>query len=146
MTFDRLLQAEIGFTRNEPGSLAVTQAIEQAVLQFIAEGAARGLWSFKDRSFQSRIIEEYELELIWLPPGRRAQPAAKHAAAAAKPGAPQAAGEAPAQQRTAQLTAKEQQAGAGGAAAPQAVQPAQQPAAFTVRPRTLEDEVPISPR
>ena len=47
VTFNRLLQAEIGFTRNEPGSLAVEQAIEQALLQFIVEGSARGLWAFQ---------------------------------------------------------------------------------------------------
>ena len=64
VTFNRLLQAEIGFTRNEPGSLAVAQAIEQAVLQFIAEGAARNLWGFADKTFQNRIIEEYELQYL----------------------------------------------------------------------------------
>ena len=48
VTFNRLLQAEVGFTRNEPGSLAVEQAIDQAVLQFIVEGSARGLWAFRD--------------------------------------------------------------------------------------------------
>jgi curli production assembly/transport component CsgG len=61
VTFNRILQAEAGFTRNEPGSLAVEQAIEQAVLQFIIEGSARGLWSFQDKAFQSRIIDDYEL-------------------------------------------------------------------------------------
>ena len=82
VTFNRLLQAEIGFTRNEPGSLAVEQAIEQAVLQFIVEGAARGLWAFKDRGFQSRIVEESS-SAIWLRPRRSAPPPAKHASAAA---------------------------------------------------------------
>ena len=42
VTFNRILQAEVGFTRNEPGSLAVEQAIEQAVLQFIVEGRPAG--------------------------------------------------------------------------------------------------------
>ena len=145
VTFNRLLQAEIGFTRNEPGSLAVAQAIEQAVLQFIAEGAARGLWSFKDRGFQSRMIEDYELSYLAAAAKEDAPPPAKHASAAAKPAAPQAGA-----QQTAQLAARErQQASAGGnsGSAPQAGQPAQQQVqAFTVQPRTLEDEAPISPR
>jgi curli production assembly/transport component CsgG len=64
VTFNRILQAEAGFTRNEPGSLAVEQAIEQAVLQFIIEGSARGLWAFRDKLFQSRIIEDYELSYL----------------------------------------------------------------------------------
>ena len=64
VTFNRLLQAEVGFTCNEPGSLAVEQAIEQAVLQFIVEGSARGLWAFRDKAFQSRIIEDYELSYL----------------------------------------------------------------------------------
>ncbi len=64
VTFDRILQAEVGFTRNEPSSLAVEQAIEQAVLQFIVEGSARGLWAFRDKTFQSHIIDDYELSYL----------------------------------------------------------------------------------
>jgi curli production assembly/transport component CsgG len=113
VTFNRLLQAEIGFTRNEPGSLAVEQAIAQAVLQFIVEGSARGLWTFRDQCFQSRIIEEYELSYLAAAAKQNVPAPAKHASAtAAKPAA--------------------------------AAQPPAQ--AFTVQPRTLEDEVPINPR
>ncbi len=137
VTFNRLLQAEIGFTRNEPGSLAVEQAIEQAVLQFIVEGAARGLWAFKDRGFQSRIVEEYELSYLAAAAKENAPPPAKHASAAAKP--------ATAQPQPAQLAANAQQQNSAGSASTAA--PARQSAqAFTVQPRTLEDEVPISPR
>ncbi len=64
VTFNQLLQAEGGITRNEPGTLAVEQAIEQAVLQFIVEGSARGLWGFQDKNFQSKIIEDYELSYL----------------------------------------------------------------------------------
>ncbi len=166
VTFNRLLQAELGFTHNEPGSLAVEQAIEQAVLQFIIEGSARGLWAFKDRGFQSQIIGEYELNYLAaaqesaLPNGdgapqkaaaSKAQtPSAKAAATAAakqpKPvqqaslmsstapqPQPQAYGQQP-QQSTQQRTAI-----AAGAAPPPSPQ-------VIVQPRTLEDEVPISPR
>lgn len=64
VTFNRLLQAEAGVTHNEPGSLAVEQAIQQAVMTFIVEGAARGLWAFKDPAFQSQIIDQYELKYL----------------------------------------------------------------------------------
>jgi len=64
VTFNRLLQAEVGVTRNEPASLAVEQAIEQAVLMLIVEGSARGLWAFQDKGFQSKIIEDYELSYL----------------------------------------------------------------------------------
>ena len=59
--FDRLLEAEAGLTRNEPDQLAVQQAIEKAVLAFIAEGAAKGLWQFSDKAYQGRLIQEYEM-------------------------------------------------------------------------------------
>ena len=75
VTFNRLLQAEVGVTHNEPASLAVEQAIEEAVLQFIVEGSARGLWAFKDKGFQSNIIQDYELNYLAMakarPPTRR---------------------------------------------------------------------------
>lgn len=64
VTYNRILQAEVGVTHNEPGSLAVEQAIEEAVLQFIVEGSARGLWAFKDKGFQSDIIRDYELNYL----------------------------------------------------------------------------------
>ena len=98
VTFNRLLQAEVGFTRNEPGSLAVEQAIEQAVLQFIVEGSARGLWTFRDKAFQSHIIDNYELSYLTAqakaPPAKDAQ--TKVAAAKGQAQAPaKAAGAAP---------------------------------------------------
>ena len=99
VTFNRLLQAEAGFTRNEPGSLAVEQAIDQAVLQFIVEGSARGLWGFRDKGFQSHIIEDYELSYLTAqakaPPSKDG-PQAKVAAAKGQAPAPaKAAGAAP---------------------------------------------------
>ena len=64
VTFNRLFEAEGGFTQNEPGSLAVQQAIEKAVLTFIVEGSARGLWSFGDKAFQAKIIDDYEMNYL----------------------------------------------------------------------------------
>ncbi len=44
VNFRRLLEAETGFTRNEPGQLAVKEAIEKAVEALIVEGIDVGLW------------------------------------------------------------------------------------------------------
>ena len=99
VTFNRLLQAEVGFTRNEPGSLAVEQAIDQAVLQFIVEGSARGLWAFRDKAFQSRIIEDYELSYLTaqakVPPGKDSGQTKVAAAKGQAPSPAKAAGAAP---------------------------------------------------
>jgi curli production assembly/transport component CsgG len=99
VTFNRILQAEAGFTRNEPGSLAVEQAIEQAVLQFIIEGSARGLWAFRDKSFQSRIIEDYELSYLMAqakaPPSKDARQAKVAVAKGQAPTPSKTAGAAP---------------------------------------------------
>ena len=101
VTFNRLLQAEVGFTHNEPASLAVEQAIEEAVLQLIVEGSARGLWSFKDKAFQSNIIQDYELNYLAVakaeatdttgqgtPPANKGQNGGTAVAANGKPDAP----------------------------------------------------------
>ncbi len=198
VTFNTLMQAEAGFTRNEPGSLAVEQAIEQAVLQFIVEGSARNLWAFRDKAFQSRIIDNYELSYLAAqakaPAGKDAPPAkvmvakgqapapAKASGAAPQPAAapagqpkpvqqtslpgpapgqkpaaqPASAGPQPQQQpRLAQAAGSPPQpapnpqwvtVSAGNAQMVQQ-QPAQQPGPqIIVRPRTLEDEVPLAVR
>ncbi|MEP2968217.1 CsgG/HfaB family protein [Nonlabens ulvanivorans] len=44
VSFKRLLEAETGFTRNEPGQLAVKEAIEKAVEALIIEGIDAQLW------------------------------------------------------------------------------------------------------
>lgn len=45
--FRRLLEAETGFTKNEPGQIAVSEAIEKAVESLIVEGIEDKLWSSK---------------------------------------------------------------------------------------------------
>ncbi|MEW7280675.1 CsgG/HfaB family protein [Aquimarina sp. 2201CG1-2-11] len=45
--FKRLLEAETGFTKNEPAQLAVAEAIEKAVSSLIIEGIEDKLWSAK---------------------------------------------------------------------------------------------------
>ena len=48
MKFQRLLEAEVGVTRNEPVQLAVTEAIEKAVEGLVIEGLEDGLWDIKE--------------------------------------------------------------------------------------------------
>lgn len=62
--FQRLLEAETGFTRNEPVQLAVTEAIEKSVKSLILEGIKDGLWTPRNQDLDkvSEVIQEYELE------------------------------------------------------------------------------------
>ena len=46
--FKRLLEAETGFTYNEPTELAVTEAIEKAVEAMVIEGVHDQLWALKN--------------------------------------------------------------------------------------------------
>ena len=52
---DRILEAEMGFTQNEPVSLAVTQAIEKAVYTLILE-------CVEDRTFRIEKVHEKEVK------------------------------------------------------------------------------------
>lgn len=62
--FQRLLEAETGFTRNEPVQLAVTEAIEKAVRSLIIEGLEEGLWFGKKEDSKDliKLIEDYHTE------------------------------------------------------------------------------------
>lgn len=58
--FSRLLEAETGFTYNEPSELAVTEAIEKAVQSLIIEGILDDLWQIGDLAeVDHPIIKEY---------------------------------------------------------------------------------------
>ena len=48
VSFKRLLEAETGFTYNEPTELAVREAIEKAVFSLIIEGIEEGLWELQE--------------------------------------------------------------------------------------------------
>lgn len=48
VSFQRLLEAETGFTKNEPVQLAMKNAIETAVEAMIVEGVKKGLWTTKE--------------------------------------------------------------------------------------------------
>ncbi|WP_321282410.1 CsgG/HfaB family protein [Marinifilum fragile] len=58
--FKRLLEAETGFTYNEPSEMAVKEAIEKAVESLIIEGVIEGLWDLKNpEEVNSEVITKY---------------------------------------------------------------------------------------
>jgi curli production assembly/transport component CsgG len=59
VSLNKLLEAEAGFTRNEPTQFAVRQTIDLGVYSLIMEGARKGLWTFKDKAAQQKLILEY---------------------------------------------------------------------------------------
>ncbi len=63
LTFNRLLEAEGGFTRNEPAQLCVNEAIVAAVIHLIIDGIESGKWSLQNpEDYQSPIIQSYVQE------------------------------------------------------------------------------------
>lgn len=61
---ERLLEAEVGLTQNEPVQLAVTEAIEKAVKALIVEGIKDEIWgkSVDNTGNYQAVIDEYERE------------------------------------------------------------------------------------
>jgi curli production assembly/transport component CsgG len=59
VTYDKLFQAEAGFSLNEPAQLAVRQAIETAVYSLIMEGAINKMWGFKNSRTGKQAIADY---------------------------------------------------------------------------------------
>jgi curli production assembly/transport component CsgG len=55
----RLLEAETGFTYNEPGEMAIKEAIEKAVISLVIEGLKDGLWEAKDPVADKAILQNY---------------------------------------------------------------------------------------
>ena len=62
VAFDDLLEVDTGVTSNEPGLLAVRQAVEKSVYALIMEGSEIGLWSFKDKNAGLALLNEYRTE------------------------------------------------------------------------------------
>lgn len=62
--FKRLLEAETGFTFNEPSEMAVTEAIEMAVYSLVIEGVIDGLWKVKGGEEEKaiRLVRAYSRE------------------------------------------------------------------------------------
>ena len=68
VSFKRLLEVETGFTYNEPGELAVREAIEKAVQTLILEGIIDGLWTTLDPDEkEGEAVKAYQEELTGLP-------------------------------------------------------------------------------
>lgn len=57
---DKILEAEAGFTKNEPDQLAVQQAIEKAVYSMVMEGSEKAIWSFADEVEAAKLIGAYK--------------------------------------------------------------------------------------
>jgi curli production assembly/transport component CsgG len=91
VAFKELLEAEAGFTTNEPDQLALQQAVEKAVHAMIMEGSQLGLWQFSDRAKGQALIDKYQIEKYGkVVPVRMAQAATPQAVSsrAAKPNPP----------------------------------------------------------
>lgn len=62
IALDKILEAEAGFTKNEPDQLAVQQAIEKAVYSMVIEGSDTNVWSFADKAVQRRLFHTYKAQ------------------------------------------------------------------------------------
>src|SRR6185312_11436945 len=56
VALDKLLQAEAGVTQSEPTQLAVREAVDLGVYSLIVQGAADGLWHFRDHAFEAAAV------------------------------------------------------------------------------------------
>lgn len=65
---DHLLQADAGFTKNSPATLAVREGIQLAVYSLIFEGVKNDLWSFKDARAGEAFMRELERHQKAVPP------------------------------------------------------------------------------
>ena len=57
---ERLLEIEVGMSRNDPSQLAVREAIELAVYSLIVNGVKKGLWDLKDGSAEAQFVAQFE--------------------------------------------------------------------------------------
>lgn len=62
VAFKELLQAEVGYTTNEPDQVALQQAIEKAVYGLVMEGVDLKLWEFADRDAGMPLLAAYRRE------------------------------------------------------------------------------------
>lgn len=58
---DQLLQADLGFTKNSPTTLAVREGIQLAVYSLIFEGVKNKLWEFNDPRAGEAFMRELDL-------------------------------------------------------------------------------------
>jgi len=65
VSLNELLQAETGFTYNEPVGIAVTEAIQKAVECMVIEGVKDGLWQLKNPiDITKPLFANYEKEIL----------------------------------------------------------------------------------
>jgi curli production assembly/transport component CsgG len=57
---DQLLQAELGYTKNAPATLAVREGVQLAVYALIFEGVKNHLWQFKNRPAGEAFMQELD--------------------------------------------------------------------------------------
>ena len=62
-------EAEAGLTINEPGTYAVKSAVEQAVIELIKEGKAKGIWEYRQDPVSAVIVPQGPQPLA-LPPAQ----------------------------------------------------------------------------
>lgn len=62
VAFKELLQAEAGYTTNEPDQVALQQAIEKAVYGLVLEGVELKLWNFADPEAGWPLLWQYKQE------------------------------------------------------------------------------------
>ncbi|MDN3202734.1 CsgG/HfaB family protein [Algoriphagus sediminis] len=61
--FRRLLEAETGYTYNEPTEMAITEAVEKAVHSMILDGVMDELWNFEETNEETEaLLADYRLE------------------------------------------------------------------------------------
>lgn len=59
----KLIESETGYSVNEPVNYAVRAAIEAGVVQLVYEGENKGLWKFKDKTYNGALPRERPLPL-----------------------------------------------------------------------------------
>ena len=62
VAFKELLQAEAGYTTNEPDQVALQQAIEKAVYGLVLEGVELNLWKFASPEAGATLLSQYRQE------------------------------------------------------------------------------------
>ena len=62
---NRLLEAEAGFTYNEPPVMAVTEAIDEAIKMLIINGENDGVWAARDTAAFNEYEKQYKARKEW---------------------------------------------------------------------------------
>ncbi|MBT0809847.1 hypothetical protein KIH41_00975 [Litoribacter ruber] len=61
--FRRLLEAETGYTYNEPTEMAITEAVEKAVHSMVLEGVMGNIWELKEENDTTQmLLDQYVME------------------------------------------------------------------------------------